>query len=448
MADAEQTTAQTAMQTQPLSARPRRRFTRRTIAIAAVAAATLAVGFYAWLKHTPAPDYATATVTRGDVVRAVTASGTVNPQTTVQVGTYVSGVLQTLICDFNTQVKAGQLCAKIDPRPYQSIVDQESAALGTAQAQLAKDRANLAFAKLIYDRDVDLLNRKIVSQETVDTASNAVDQARSQVALDESTIAQRSASLSAAKVNLDYTNIISPVNGTVVSRNVTQGQTVAASFQTPTLFLIATDLTQMQVDTNVSESDIGNVAIGNKVLFTVEAYPDRTFTGTVTQVRQAPQSVQNVITYDAVVGVPNPELLLKPGMTAAVRVVTEERTDVLRVPNQALRFTPSGFGKRAGAGREQAGRGGRDGEQASASESKAAAHGGKAPHAPPAVWRLRDDKPERVQIEPGLDDDTFTEVRGGTLAEGDTLIVGVRDGRSGASPAPPGGGAPRLPRAF
>ncbi len=173
------------------------------------------------------------------------------------------------------EVKAGQLCAKIDPRPYQSIVDQESAALGTARAQLAKDQANLAFAKTIYDRDLDLLNRRIVSQETVDTALNAWQQAQAQVALDESTIAQRVASLNSAKVNLDYTNIISPVNGTVVSRNVTQGQTVAASFQTPTLFLIATDLTQMQVDTNVSESDIGDVAVGNKVLFTVEAYPGR-----------------------------------------------------------------------------------------------------------------------------------------------------------------------------
>ena len=159
--------------------------------------------------------------------------------------------------------------------------------------------------------------------------------------------------MNAAKVNLDYTNIISPVDGTVVSRNVTQGQTVAASFQTPTLFLIATDLTQMQVDTNVSESDIGNVAVGNDVLFTVEAYPDRNFTGTVAQVRQAPQSVQNVITYDAVVGVPNPELLLKPGMTAAVRIVTAQRNDVLRVPNQALRFSPAAGGARARSARRR-----------------------------------------------------------------------------------------------
>ncbi len=322
--------------TKPTASRRTRR--RRWIAFAA-AVVLATIGFW-WLQRTPAPQYVTAEVTRGPIARAVTASGTVNPMTTVQVGTYVSGVIQTLHCDFNTQVKAGQLCAKIDPRPYQTIVDQETAALDTARAQLAKDKANLAFAKVIYDRDVDLLERKIVSQETVDAASNAWDQARAQVTLDESTIAQRLATLNAAKVNLDYTNIISPVDGTVVSRNVTQGQTVAASFQTPTLFLIATDLTQMQVDTNVAESDIGNVAVGNRATFTVEAYPDRTFDGTVTQVRQAPQSVQNVITYDAVVSVPNPQLLLKPGMTAAVRVITAERENALRVPNTALRFTP------------------------------------------------------------------------------------------------------------
>jgi HlyD family secretion protein len=355
-------------------------------------------------------------VTRGDVQRTVTASGTVNPMTTVQVGTYVSGVLQDLHCDFNTEVKAGQLCAKIDPRPYQSIVDQENAALGTARAQLAKDQANLAFAKTVYDRDVDLLKRRIVSQETLDTALNAWQQARAQVALDESTIAQRLATLNSAKVNLDYTNIISPVDGTVVSRNVTQGQTVAASFQTPTLFLIATDLTQMQVDTNVSESDIGNVAVGNKVLFTVEAYPDETFTGTVTQVRQAPQSVQNVITYDAVVGVPNPKLLLKPGMTAAVRVVTAEHPDVLRVPNQALRYAP--------------GRAKNSAPAADLHTKERAQH---------AVWRLEDDGPVRVPIDLGHDDDAFSEVVGGALAAGDTLVLGVA---STAAATTTGGGAP------
>jgi HlyD family secretion protein len=349
--------------------------------------------------------------------------------TTVQVGTYVSGVVKELHCDFNTRVAAGQLCAKIDPRPYQTIVDQNAAALATARAQLAKDRAALAFAQVIYDRDVDLLKRRIVSQETVDVAANARDQAIAQVALDESTIAQRVATLNASQVNLDYTNIVSPVDGTVVSRNVTQGQTVAASFQTPTLFLIATDLTQMQVDTNVSESDIGNVAVGNTVRFTVEAYPERTFTGTVTQVRQAPQSVQNVITYDAVAGVPNPELLLKPGMTAAVRIVTAQHDDVLRVPNQALRFSPDRLGRAADAPAQQASRG-----------------AARKQRAEPAVWKLVDGHPVRVPIEIGLADDAFTEVTGGALAAGDTLIVGLASVPGAPTGSVPGIIPPRVPR--
>jgi HlyD family secretion protein len=377
---------------------------RRFALLIGLVLVTTSAGYW-WLHRTPAPIYRTEVVTRGDVQRTVIASGTVNPMTTVQVGTYVSGVIQELLCDFNTRVKAGQLCARIDPRPYQTIVDQETAALGTARAQLAKDQAALAFARVIYDRDVDLLKRRIVSQETVDTASNARDQAIAQVALDESTIAQRIATLHAANVNLEYTNIISPVDGTVVSRNVTQGQTVAASFQTPTLFLIATDLTQMQVDTNISESDIGSIAVGNKVLFTVEAYPDHNFIGTVEQVRQAPQSVQNVITYDAVVNVANTDLLLKPGMTAAVRVITAERKDVLRVPNLALRFTPAfPQDNSAGTVTDSVGR-----------------------DTPPdnAVWMLVDSQPDRVPLEVGLSDEAFTEVTGGALAVGDTIIVGI-----------------------
>ena len=295
------------------------------------------------------------------------------------------------------------------------------AALDTARAQLAKDEAALTFAKVIYDRDVDLLKRRIVSQETVDAAASTRDQAVAQVALDKSTIAQRVATLNAANVNLDYTNIISPVDGTVVSRNVTQGQTVAASFQTPTLFLIATDLTKMQIDTNVSESDIGSVVDGNKVLFSVEAYPDRTFTGTVTQVRQAPQSVQNVVTYDAVVGVANPDLLLKPGMTAAVRIITAEHDNVLRVPDQALRYTPAGAA------------------HMKARPQPDADHPSRAQH---VVWKLVAGRPVRVPVQIGLDDEAFTEVLSGALSAGDTVIVGVGNLGGGAKP----GGRTRLPR--
>ena len=208
--------------------------------------------------------YTTAPVTRGAVTRAVTATGTVNPVLTIIVGTYVSGVIQELTCDYNTQVKKGQVCAKIDPRPYQTVVDQNRANLAAAKAQLEKDKASLAYAKLTYDRMARLGQTNAVSKDAVDNAKNALRSGAGAGRRRRGDIAQHQAQLDAAQVNLDYTNIVSPVDGTVVSRNVTMGQTVAASFQTPTLFLIATDLTKMQVDTNVSESDIGGIKDGDK----------------------------------------------------------------------------------------------------------------------------------------------------------------------------------------
>ncbi|HEY7416745.1 MAG TPA: efflux RND transporter periplasmic adaptor subunit, partial [Ktedonobacteraceae bacterium] len=206
--------------------------------------------------------YATVMVNRGPITRTITATGTVNPELTIIVGTYVSGVIQELYCDYNTVVKKGQLCAKIDPRPYQAVVDQNKANLAVARAQLEKDKASLAYAKLTLDRKAELLRTNVASQDSYDNAKSVYDQAHAQVLFDEATIEQRQAELASAQVNLDYTNIVSPVDGTVVSRNVTMGQTVAASFQTPTLFLIATDLTKMEVDTNVSESDIGGLREG------------------------------------------------------------------------------------------------------------------------------------------------------------------------------------------
>ncbi|HTT11899.1 MAG TPA: efflux RND transporter periplasmic adaptor subunit [Burkholderiaceae bacterium] len=374
-------------------------------------------------------EYVTVAADRGTVAPTVIASGTVNPVTTIQIGTYVSGVIQSLSCDFNTRVRAGQLCAKIDPRPYQTVVEQESAALATARAQLDKDRANLAFAKVILDRDSDLLKRNIVSQETVDTANNAYEQARTQIALDEAAVKQHQASLDAARINLGYTNIVSPVDGTVVSRNVTQGQTVAASFQTPTLFLIATDLTQMQVDTNVSESDIGRVQEANAATFTVESFPDRPFAGTVTQVRQAPQTVQNVVTYDVVVSVPNPEGVLKPGMTASVRIVTVRHDGALRVPSQALRYQPSGNEAEAAGG---------EGTKAAGAARPGRTRGREA-----VVWVLRDGRPQRVPVVTGLDDETFIEVLAGDLHAGDPVIVSERSGAAAHGQAT--SSAPRMP---
>jgi len=404
---------------------------RRLLWTGGAVLAVLTTAAILWRSQaTPAHEFVTVTADTGMVAPSVTASGTLNPVTTVQVGSYVSGVIQTLSCDFNTRVSAGQLCAMIDPRPYQTVVVQESANLATSRAQLEKDHAAVAFAKLILERDTGLLKRNIVSQETVDTAANAYAQAQSQIALDEATVQQRLAVLDAARINLGYTRIVSPVSGTVVSRNITQGQTVAASFQTPTLFLIATDLTKMQVDTNVSESDIGRIKEGNPANFTVESFREQQFSGMVKQVRQAPQTVQNVITYDVVVGVDNPELLLKPGMTASVHIVTERHDQVLRVPDQALRYVPS-----AGSASESEGAG---------KASTGAHHDKPGPGREAQVWNLKDGRLKRIPLAIGLDDDSFAEVLSGDLHAGDSLVVSERSGQATRNEGPQTG--PSLPR--
>lgn len=370
---------------------------RRRWLIAAVLLLAVVGIAVAWrgLRAPSSMHYTTAAVTRGVIMRAVTATGTVNPELTIIVGTYVSGVIQQLYCDYNTEVKKGQLCGKIDPRPYQTVVDQSKANLAVAKAQLDKDRASLAYAKVAFDRAAQLVHSSAVSQDAFDNAKSNYEQAEAQVAFDEATMQQRQAALDAAQVNLDYTDIISPVDGIVVSRNVTMGQTVAASFQTPTLFLIATDLTKMQVDTNVSESDIGGIKTGQKSTFTVDAFPKRTFHGTVGQVRQSPQTVQNVVTYDVVVNVDNSDLALKPGMTAAVRLVVDQRDDVIRVPNAALRYRPSGLA------------GPRESDQAQ-------------------IWLLRDAQPLAIPVVAGLDDDSFTEIVNADLKTGDQVITAER----------------------
>lgn len=336
--------------------------------------------------------YVTAQVTQGAVTRAVTATGTVNPELTIIVGAAVSGIIQELSCDYNTQVKKGQVCARIDPRPYQSVVDQNKAQLAVAKAQLEKDKANEAYTKLALDRYANLIQTHAVSQDVYDNARNAHDQAVAQITFDEATIQLRQASLDAAQVNLDYASIVSPVDGTVVSRNVTMGQTVASSFQTPTLFLIATDLAKMEVDANVSESDIGGIKSGDKATFTVDAYPKRTFEGKVTQVRQSPQTVQNVVTYDVVISVDNSDLALKPGLTAASRIVVDQRNDVTRVPIQALRYVPKSLPRAAPSDHAQ-------------------------------VWVLREEEPVAVAVVAGLDDDNFTEIVSGDLKPGDLVIT-------------------------
>ncbi|HWF75626.1 MAG TPA: efflux RND transporter periplasmic adaptor subunit [Caulobacteraceae bacterium] len=369
-------------------------------AIAFIALVATAGGY--WLTHRrPPATYVTAPVSRGDVQTTVSASGTVNPVVTVQVGTYVSGTITDISCDYNTQVRKGQLCAKIDPKPYAVIVQEATADLANARAQLVKDQANAAYARLAHQRQDLLMSQQSTSRDAADAALNAYDQANAAVAVDEAVIQQRAAAQRAAQVNLDYTNIVSPVNGTVVSRNVNVGQTVAASFSTPTLFLIANDLTKMQVDTNVSESDIAGVRQGAPASFTVDAYPRRTFRGVVSQVRIAPISVQNVITYDVVITVANSDLSLRPGMTATARIVKAEARAVLRVPSQALRFTPAGAAKPTGRR---------------------------------VVWVLSDGRPVPVAVKVGIDDGDMAQIASGALKEGDHVVT-AQAGAAGAARA-------------
>ncbi|HEV2186001.1 MAG TPA: efflux RND transporter periplasmic adaptor subunit [Stellaceae bacterium] len=382
----------------------------------------LATGGAAWwwiASRSAAMHYTSAPVTRGAVIRTVTATGTINPVLTIIVGSYVSGVIQSLQCDYNTKVTKGQVCAKIDPRPFQAIVDQYSANLAVAKAQLAKDQANLEYTKANSARTALLARENSIAQDAADQSLAAYHQGQAQVLLDQASIQQWQAQLEGAQVNLAYTDIVSPVDGTVVSRNVTQGQTVAASLQTPTLFLIATDLTQMEVDTNVSESDIGTVKEKDPTTFTVEAYPDRTFTGAVVQVRQAPQTLQNVVTFDVVIDVANLDLALMPGMTATTRITTAQRDNVIRVPDQALRYTP-----------------------ANAPAAPATVAPFPAQMAAPTtrtgeVWVLSGGNPVRVAVTLGLDDDTYTEIIGGDLKAGDEVIVSEQRGGGNAKSAIP-----------
>ncbi len=282
--------------------------------------------------------------------------------------------------------------------------------------------ADLAYKKLTFERDRVLVRNNTISQDQADAAESAWRMAEAQVGLDRALIRQQEALLKQAEVNLNYTNIVSPVDGTVVSRNVDVGQTVAASFQTPTLFLIARDLTQMQVDANVSESDIGYVKDGQRATFRVDAFPERDFEGVVGQVRQAPITVQNVVTYDVVINVSNPELLLKPGMTANVTIVTARREDVLRVPIQALRFRPE---QRAGTAQPP----GVVSEGHSRQQKR--------------VWVLRDGRLKRIAVTAGLDDGTYVEILSGDLRAGDQVVTDVIKSAASAS-RPPGMRGPRF----
>ena len=390
----------------------------------------------AWLgTRRDEPRYVTATVTRGDVQRSVGMTGALNPVVTVQVGPYVSGTIKALGCDYNTEVVVGQVCARIDPVPFQLVVDQDQAQLGTAEAQLKKDVAALGYARIAYERDAQLIAAGSVSQDTVDSERSAYDQAVAQVGLDRASIVEKRAALKAAEVNLAYTNILSPVVGTVITRAVDVGQTVAASLSTPTLFLIAKDLSHMQVDTNVAEADVGQIQVGQDAYFTVQAFPGKTFRGKVTSIRRGPITVQNVVTYDVVVAVENPDRRLFPGMTADTHIVLEEHDGVLRVPLPAIRFAP----ERPGRPRE-AGFHGPEARADARPEDPGEKRGGRRGR----VWVLRDGALRPVQVTIGLDDGALVEVSGEGLEAGDAVVVN----RAGSSGSERSGATPDQNRTF
>jgi len=340
-------------------------------------------------------EYRTEPATRGDIKETVTATGTVNPVTTVLVGTQVSGTIMKIFVDFNSIVRKGQLIAQIDPAFFLTQL---------AQAQANTDRADAALrdAELILNQNKALYARNLVAKNDYDAAVTGYDGAKAQ-------LAQAKAALQSAETNLSYTKIFSPVDGIVISRNVDVGQTVAASFQTPTLFTIAQDLTKMQIDTNVAEADIGKIKVGQDVEFTVDAYPDTTFAGKVWQKRQAPITVQNVVTYDVVVQVDNRDFKIMPGMTANVSVITSTKDDVLMIPNAALRFRPAERAPEKVVGSEKKG---------------------------PGIWVLENGKPKRAGITLGVSDGSYTEILSGDLKEGQQIIV--ESLKKGATKAPTG----------
>lgn len=359
-----------------------------------IAVALGSAAFFLFKGNKDEMNFKTERAARGDIVSFITASGTVNAVTTVLVGTQVSGTIKNIYVDFNSIVKQGQAIAQIDPAIFEAQVEQAKANLLAAKANVEKANVALTDAQRTLNRQKELFAKNLISMSDVDAAGTAFDAATSQVSAAKAQMAQTEAALKITETNLRYTRIVSPVNGTVVSRSVDVGQTVAASFQTPTLFTIAQDLTKMQVDSSVVEADIGKIEVGQPVEFTVDAYPDSPFKGTVSEIRNAPITVQNVVTYDVVVKVDNPELKLKPGMTANVSIIVSSKSNVLRIPNAALRFKPSD--KQTNNEKSEKGSG---------------------------IWVIENKELKRVAVTTGISDGAYTELLSSEIKEGEELIV-------------------------
>lgn len=365
-------------------------------------AVATAGGSGAWWVATPKKlaaeqQYMTATVERGDLTQTVSANGTLNPVVLVSVGSQVSGIVRKLYADFNDKVKAGQVLLELDPSLNQAQLAQSLANVTSAKASLDLAKANEA-------RNRDLYAKEYVTRQDLDTSVQALKVAEAQLAV-------ATAQAARDRTNLAYTVIRSPVSGVVVSRDVDVGQTVAASFQTPTLFKIAQDLSKMQIDSNYAEADVGSIRVGQPAIFRVDAFPNRSFHGVVRQVRLNPTTQQNVVTYDVVVSVENPDQVLLPGMTAYVSITVAQSKDALQVPNAALRFHPAAAAAKKGGARNVAADDGQEG----------------------TVYVLENGQPKAVRIGVGITDNRMSKVLGGKLKPGDKVIVGDRQATAASS---------------
>jgi HlyD family secretion protein len=379
--------------------------------VALVAITGLSAGAYYVRRPDEVPQVVTGVVSRGPIIASISASGTVEPVTTVQVGTQISGTVQALYADFNSVVKKGQVVARLDPSLVKAEIERARAALVRAEADVERLEVALQDATTKASRARELAARQLIAAADLETAEVAQQVAQAQVRSARAQVTEARASLSQSQVDLQKTVIAAPIDGIVIARNVDVGQTVAASLQAPTLFSIAADLMQLQVKANIDESDLGAIEDGQAVTFTVDAYPEQTFSGRVKQVRLNPVVDQNVVTYAAIITAQNPELKLRPGMTANIRIETARRDDALRVPSAALRFRPT---EELLASLEQKG-------QVTTNQTGARDVN--------RVW-LFDGGLHPATVQVGVSDGTFTEIIGGDVQEGARVALGV------ASPAP------------
>jgi HlyD family secretion protein len=380
--------------------------------------------YYYRAHHAPqAPAPLTAAVTRGDVIAKVDATGTLAPVTTVQVGSQMSGTIKALRADYNSHVKKGQVIAELDPSLFQTQVEQARSTLVKVQADADRAKVGLDDAISKARRAQELSDQKLISRNDLETAQSTAAQAQAAVKSAQAMVTQARAAVNQNQVNLGHTIITAPIDGIVISRSVDVGQTVAASMQAPTLFVIAQDLAHMQVSASIDESDIGRIAAGQPVTFRVDAYPARTFHGTVSQVRLEPKTEQNVVSYTTMIDVPNEDLKLKPGMTANVTVETAANQDVLKVPNAALRFRPAA---QTGSGIRDSGSAGSQGSGFVGSQVRGTSgrlDGEERTFG--RVFVLRDSQFVPARVRTGVTDGTMTAIVDGDLKEGDQVVTGM-----------------------